>query len=377
MKKMLKTAATILLALTAALGCKCKNRIAVSIPHAERKLILANEKPFFSRPVTTVDVTGWEEGKDAVLLGEPFYRYPWQGEDSIRYYIGYEDEIWVLKVEGKTVGVDLVSLDCHEASRLANRGQIIAVRDHGLDTNKLKLFPNLRMLTLELSGYALRKNPLLFEELGKLPDRVEVYLFIDTGWWWEPRECDVTDEQLERLAGLSNLRELRLSSHKITDTGLCSIATLKNLRMLSIRGASFTNKGLEALSHLTELRELRISSSSITSSGLRHIATFTHLRILGLHGKRITDRGLRHLQSLTNLRELDLRSTSIRGWGLRYLDGLANLRSLDLSSTKVGDFGLRYLKGPAGLREVDLSDTKVTSSGRIALEKRLPDCHQN
>lgn len=341
-----------------------------------RTLVLIRDESYMEKPyVKIIDVTGWEEGKDAVLLGEPFYRYTWQGEDSIRYYIGYEDEIWVLKVEGKTVGVDLAYLDYDEVSRLANCEQIIAVRDHDVYTNKLKLFPNLGMLTLELSGYALRKNPLLFEELKKLSDRVEVYLFIDIGWWWEPRECDVTDEQLERLAGLSNLRELRLSSHKITDTGLCSIATLKNLRMLSIRGASFTNKGLEALSHLTDLRELRISSPFITGSGLRYIATLTHLRILGLHGKKTTDRYLRHLQSLTNLRKLDLSSTSIRGWGLRYLDGLANLRSLDLSSTKVGNLGVRCLKGPASLREVNLFDTKVTSSGRIALEKRLPGCH--
>jgi|GEM_PF-4528468 len=182
MKRIIKAAATIL-AFAAAPGCKGKERIAISIPHAERKLILANEKPFFPRPVTTVDVTGWEPGKEAVLLGEPFYRYPWQGEDSIRYYIGYEDEIWVLKVEGKTVGVDLASLDYDEVSRLANCEQIIAVRDHDVYTNKLKLFPNLRMLTLELSGYTLRKNPLLFEELKKLPDRVEVYLLIDIGWW--------------------------------------------------------------------------------------------------------------------------------------------------------------------------------------------------
>jgi len=111
-----------------------------------------------------------------------------------------------------------------------------------------------------------------------IPAESDVYL----------RARNIDDEDLYRLVkeigGMVSLRYLNLAENrKITDLGLTRLAPL------------------------TGLTRLNLSSCSITSTGLQHLAVLKKLEVLDLsYCNRITDEGLRFLKSLKWLTYLDL-----------------------------------------------------------------------
>jgi predicted nucleic acid-binding protein len=121
----------------------------------------------------------------------------------------------------------------------------------------------------------------------------------------------LTDADLTRLGGLSDLRELYLQSPGITDAGLVHLRALDKLTTLYLGGTSVTDAGLVHISGLPGLRTLNLASTATTDAGLIHLRGLTGLRRLVLWGTRVTDAGLLHLRALTGLRELDLERTQV------------------------------------------------------------------
>ncbi|MBW3600956.1 MAG: hypothetical protein KY475_27285 [Planctomycetes bacterium] len=78
---------------------------------------------------------------------------------------------------------------------------------------------------------------------------------------------DLTDEDLQLLAGLENLRLVALNDTKVTDDGLPVLATLPNLRWLRITSSLITDEGLMHLAKCPKLESLFIESDSITDEG--------------------------------------------------------------------------------------------------------------
>ena len=82
--------------------------------------------------------------------------------------------------------------------------------------------------------------------------------------------ADVTDQTLEFLEDMDNLRELDLNGSQVTDAGLEKIADLPALRILRLRGTHVTNEGfLEHLKDKDSLRELDARDTAISSGVLR------------------------------------------------------------------------------------------------------------
>ena len=70
-------------------------------------------------------------------------------------------------------------------------------------------------------------------------------------------ECSISDDGLERLQVLPNLRWLDLSNCEvITDQGLANLAPLTGLEYLDLAGCSVTDAGLAHLAGLKNLRYL-------------------------------------------------------------------------------------------------------------------------
>ena len=68
---------------------------------------------------------------------------------------------------------------------------------------------------------------------------------------------DATDDDLEHLEGLSDLRELWLAHTQVTDRGLEHLRELTNLQELYLWRTRVTDAGLEHLRGLTMLQALR------------------------------------------------------------------------------------------------------------------------
>ncbi|MFM8290029.1 MAG: hypothetical protein ACKOGA_25345 [Planctomycetaceae bacterium] len=96
------------------------------------------------------------------------------------------------------------------------------------------------------------------------------------------------------------------------------LATLPDTVVLQMANPDVTDQTLENLRDLRQLRELDLNGSKITDAGLRVLAEFPALKILRIRGTAVTDRGFREsLMESPTLTELDARDTEISAKSLR------------------------------------------------------------
>lgn len=82
--------------------------------------------------------------------------------------------------------------------------------------------------------------------------------------------ADVTDETLQYLVNLKQLRELDLNNSQVTDVGLKTIAQLENLRDLRLARTKVTDEGFrEHLLNKASLKNLELTGTSVASKTLR------------------------------------------------------------------------------------------------------------
>lgn len=241
------------------------------------------------------------------------------------------------------------------------------------------------------------------------------------------RDCPLTNEDLQILAPLQNLRALRLSGKSgatsVDDEGLPALQPLTSLKVLALDFLWVSGEGLnqlgalsgleelylastlvadedlEALQHFPNLKKLRVSKlSQVTGAGIEQIAQLSHLedldlsensalfdndiaplagmttlRRLNLWRVALTDAGVAHLAGLTNLEWLNLDNTQLSDAGLKSLAGMHKLTFLHLGSTLISDAGLPELAGLKKLRDLKVTRTAVTQAGVTELRQQLPD----
>ena len=194
--------------------------------------------------------------------------------------------------------------------------------------------------------------------------------------WMRVRDLDlssqrISDDDLMNIVQLANLRSLSLWDTDISDRGMQYVGRLSQLRSLDVGETRVTDAGLEYLRHLDSLEELCLWETSVTNRGLEHLKGLRSLKSLNIGVVQITDSGLEHLEGLTSLEILDLAGAKVTDAGLRHLQGLVELEVLCLAGTKVTDVGLKNLKGLGRLKELSLGSTNVTDDGLEALHGLL------
>jgi hypothetical protein len=143
--------------------------------------------------------------------------------------------------------------------------------------------------------------------------------------------AQITDVGLDHLASLPNLKELVIGGNKLTDTGLQALRQLTGLTSLSLGGAqrtdsglwsiSLTEQGLDAVVTLKNLRELRLDGMPVTARWLEKLKALDKLERLSLQGcKRVGDDAVPVLAAWPMLRVLDVKGAAVTG------EGLAGLR---------------------------------------------------
>lgn len=142
--------------------------------------------------------------------------------------------------------------------------------------------------------------------------------------------AQITDVGLDRLAPLVNLKELVISGNKLTDNGLQALRQFPGLTHLSLGGSqrtdsglwtiSLTEQGLDAITTLKELRELRLDGMPVTARWLEKLKTLDKLERLSLQGcKRVGDDAAPLLATWSALRVLDVKGTAVTEKGLAEL----------------------------------------------------------
>ena len=179
----------------------------------------------------------------------------------------------------------------------------------------------------------------------------------------------IDDAALERVSQLGHIETLRIESGLLTDEGLQHLASLTDLRELEFGGpkARVTDRGLEVFRHLKELRRLQCCwAPRITDAGVANLSFCDRLESVDLMGTSTGDgainalrgkRGLRRFKSgrlvtdagLPLLHDVPVFKTWQGGEGnigLMSFDSEPNHLLLDGSFT---DSGLEQLRGLHGL----------------------------
>jgi hypothetical protein len=216
-----------------------------------------------------------------------------------------------------------------------------------------------------------RGEPLTDEDLERVSSLGEMRkLSISSGG-------EITDAGLKHIAQMPKLEWLVLSKFdNVTDAGLAVLENLPALRKLELHSLpKITDKGLEHLAKLEDLRELRITTSSIDGSGFQHINA-PGLRVIETAVCQVNDEALQHLTGAKSLEELSVMQNQIKGPGLSQLKGLTSLTTLRLAENPLDpSTAVPNLKELTSLELLNLLGTKVDREAGKELAQALPKCN--
>lgn len=174
------------------------------------------------------------------------------------------------------------------------------------------------------------------------------------------------------LAGLPQLRDLRLAACPIGDADMAIIARMSDLERLELFGTQLGDAGAASLGGLRKLRTLSVSQTAIADAGLSSIAKIISLERLACSETRITDRGVMALIHLPSLRSLDVSYTHVTDTALHALASMASLTELNLQGTpagKITDAGAAELCRSPSLQALYLDRSRMTAAGWRSLAR--------
>src|SRR5437870_3151442 len=183
---------------------------------------------------------------------------------------------------------------------------------------------------------------------------------------------NVTDKGVALMAGLTQLRELRIAQSRVVKPDLAPFAHLESLDLYD---SAFTDDGMKALAGLKELKRLYLRNTAVSDDGLRYLSGLTRIEELDLYGVKVTDRGLDSLQNLKAMRKLNLLGAEITDAGLDPLAGMTHLRELNLYRSHITNAGVSKLTTFKELAALDVRYSRVTETGVEGFHAANPHCN--
>jgi hypothetical protein len=113
---------------------------------------------------------------------------------------------------------------------------------------------------------------------------------------WNTPATDADLKLVEGLPGLLSLCLGDLDNTQVTDNGLDYLKGLTQLKDLSLSNTRVTDAGLKHRERLTQLQELHLGYTPITDIGLERLKGLTQLEGLDIYNTKTTDNGVRELQ---------------------------------------------------------------------------------
>jgi hypothetical protein len=129
-------------------------------------------------------------------------------------------------------------------------------------------------------------------------------------------EEDLAEADWPLLPDIPSPIRLSLIAAPISDDKLQYIGKLRNLRELYIDSTQISDAGLGHLKGL-RLRELSISSTGVTDGGMIALRDLPHLELLNLSDTSITNLGLMRLQEIVTLKTVHVASTEVTLEGIQ------------------------------------------------------------
>lgn len=118
-------------------------------------------------------------------------------------------------------------------------------------------------------------------------------------------QLPITDDLMERIAGIEGLRTLSLAGAPVTDTALARLGDYQ-LEGLDLRDTAIGGDGLRYLTKIPSLKSLILNGTDVEDDAVAPLGDLTGLEVLRLGRTGVTSKGFAHLGGLTRLRELEL-----------------------------------------------------------------------
>jgi Leucine-rich repeat (LRR) protein len=193
----------------------------------------------------------------------------------------------------------------------------------------------------------------------------------------------IDDEGFEELAALVKLEDLAIGGNRLSGACLPLLKAVPSLRRLDVGGIqrvdsglwgiALTDDNLQRLADLTQLQQLSLAGANLSDRGtdrpgqpeairtelrdLSKLAKLVHLRVLDLSGTPVSDDALRVLASLPELRELRLGlAANIHDGAIPNLLSLKQLRSLYISGSGITAAGVSQLRKSGQIEKLDAGD---------------------
>jgi Leucine-rich repeat (LRR) protein len=205
-------------------------------------------------------------------------------------------------------------------------------------------------VVLNTAGTALaaakRKNwppPWIVDSIG-----IDYFNSVDTVWFNKAG----ADEVAGHVARLPGLDFLDLDCSDLSDSGLARLRGL-DLHKLDLYRTKVTDNGVQQLRALTNIKELDLSSTSVGDAGMSEVATLPKLERLVVGDTNVTDLGVGSIVKLPALKVLDLSGSRISDKGAALLASKAGLEKVNLEGTRVSPAAIRVLRAAFPDAEID------------------------
>jgi hypothetical protein len=147
---------------------------------------------------------------------------------------------------------------------------------------------------------------------------------------------------------------------------------LTHLEVLEIGWSNARDEDMEVVATMTGLNELRLQDCQVTDLGIRKLESCRKLERLDARRTQIQGSGLICLRHMPSLRECILKDTQADDRAMDFMSAVSGLIQLDLSGTRITDSGLQKLQALKHLRVLSVTRTRCTQEGVEALQRTIP-----
>jgi hypothetical protein len=191
----------------------------------------------------------------------------------------------------------------------------------------------------------------------------------------------VDDDDIERLAGLENLRAIDLSFTDVTGGSLRTLSSMKRLVSVRLEGCDVRDEHLSALAEMPQLGMLYLGRTKVTDAGLKPLRELKKINLLQLSDCAVTDAGLASLGDLPDVQHLWLSKTIRYGNDDRshltdgcidYLLSLDTLIDLQIADSQLTEDGVNRLREGLPNAKVGTERTGITYTTLDPLLRELP-----
>ena len=198
----------------------------------------------------------------------------------------------------------------------------------------------------------------------------------------------LTDDELQRLDGFQQIKELNLSNTRITDKSLASWEYRHSLRKLNLSGTQVTDQGILHLLEVPNLASLNVSGTQVSYAALKKLDTtlpfahfceekaFDELQALGVqvvdarHFLELPDGTVEDGIKVTNVLVGMNRKISLTAIEVAHLNHLTSLTELNFHTVTLGPGGLTLLKRLPKLKQLNIHVTNLTEQDLESLSRQ-------